>query len=77
MTLPECASCAEWRAVANDLAGALRPYSLWRDQSIKDGRIVVEVAVPGEQHSKACAALDRLAKHVYLENHRSTKARAA
>jgi hypothetical protein len=77
VTLPECASCAEWRAVANDLAGALRPYSLWRDQSIKDGRIVVECAVPGEQWSTACAALDRLAAHVFDENHRTTKARAA
>lgn len=35
---------------------------MWRDQSIRDGRIVVECAVPGSQWSQANPALDRLAK---------------
>ncbi len=36
-----------WREIANSLAGALRPYTLFREQRVIDGRIVVETAVPG------------------------------
>jgi hypothetical protein len=50
---------------------------MWREQTIKDGRIVVECAVPGDQWSKANLALDSLAQLVFDENHRNTKAQAA
>jgi len=60
-----------WREIANALAGALRPYTLFRDQSIKDGRIVVETAVPGSTLSAARAALDALARQVAIESHRA------
>lgn len=41
-----------WREIANDLASALRPYSLFRDQVVQDGRIVVETRVPGATLSR-------------------------
>lgn len=36
-----------WREIANDLAGALRPYSMFREQAVEDSRIVVHTRVSG------------------------------
>lgn len=60
-----------WREIANGLAGALRPYTLFRDQRISDGRIVVETAVPGSTLTAAREALDALARQVALESYRA------
>jgi hypothetical protein len=60
----------EWREIANDLAGALRPYTLFREQRVKDGRIVVETSVPGPTLKGAREALDRLARQVAIESYR-------
>jgi hypothetical protein len=60
-----------WREIANALAGALRPYTLFRDQRIRDGRIVVETAVPGSTLTAAREALDRLARQVAVESYRA------
>jgi len=60
-----------WCEIANDLAGALRPYTLFRDQRVKDGRIVVETAVPGSTLTKARAALERLGRQVAIESYRA------
>jgi hypothetical protein len=59
-----------WREIANDLAGALRPYSLFREQAVEDGRIVVNTRVPGSTLRAAREALDRLARQVAVESHR-------
>lgn len=61
-----------WRKVANDLAGALRPYTLFREQRVEDGRIVVESRVPGSTLSKASAALELMARRVAIESYRSS-----
>jgi len=60
-----------WREIANALAGALRPYSLFREQRVCDGRIVVETRVPGSTLRKAREALDRLARQVAVESYRA------
>ncbi len=60
-----------WREIANALAGALRPYSLFREQRVEDGRIVVETRVPGSTLRKAREALDRLARQVAVESYRA------
>jgi hypothetical protein len=60
-----------WREIANALAGALRPYSLFREQRVENGRIVVETRVPGSTLRKARAALDRLARQVAVESYRA------
>jgi hypothetical protein len=49
---------AAWREIANDLARALRPYTLLRDMRVKDHRIVVETSVPGSTLRSAREALD-------------------
>jgi hypothetical protein len=59
-----------WREIANGLASALRPYSLFRDQVVRDGRIIVETRVPGATLSKARDALDRFGRQVALESYR-------
>jgi hypothetical protein len=59
-----------WREIANDLATALRPYTLFREQRVKDGRIVVETAVPGSTLTCAREALDRLGRQVAVESYR-------
>lgn len=59
-----------WREIANDLAGALRPYTLLREQRVRDGRIVVETAVPGSTLSAARRALARLGEQVATESYR-------
>lgn len=59
-----------WREIANDLAGALRPYSMFREQRVVDGRIVVETAVPGSTLRTAREALDRLGRQVAVESYR-------
>lgn len=59
-----------WRKIANDLAQALRPYSMFREQRVIDGRIVVETAVPGATLRKAREALDRLGRQVAVESYR-------
>jgi hypothetical protein len=61
-----------WREVANALAGALRPYTLFREQRVVDGRIVVETAVPGSTLRAAREALDLLARQVAIESYRSS-----
>ncbi len=60
-----------WREIANDLATALRPYTLFREQRVKDGRIVVETAVPGSTLKQAREALDRLGRQVAVESYRA------
>lgn len=60
----------EWRAIANAVTGALRPYSLFREQRIVDGRIVVETRVPGATLHKATAALNAYARQVAIESYR-------
>lgn len=59
-----------WREIANDLAGALRPYSMFREQSVEDGRIVVHTRVPGSTLHTARRALDRLGRQVAVESYR-------
>jgi hypothetical protein len=61
-----------WREIANGLAGALRPYRLFREQRIRDGRIVVETSVPGETLRKAAKALDAYARQVAIESYRES-----
>ena len=61
----------EWRQIANALAEAVRPYTLFREQQIKEGRIVVEPTVPGPTLRKAREALDRLGRQVAVESYRS------
>lgn len=60
----------EWRSIANALCGALRPYSLFREQRVIDGRIVVESRVPGATLHKASAALRAYARQVAAESYR-------
>lgn len=61
---------AVWREIANDIARALRPYSMFRKQRVADGRIVVETAVPGQTLRLAREALDRLGRQVAVESYR-------
>ena len=60
-----------WRDIANALAEALRPYSLFREQRVEDGRIVVETRVPGSTLRKAGEALERLGRQVAIESYRA------
>lgn len=60
-----------WREIANDLAAALRPYTLFREQRVRDGRIVVETAVPGSTLKRAREALERLGRQVAVESYRA------
>lgn len=60
-----------WREIANALAGALRPYSLFREQRVEDGRIVVETHVPGSTLRRASEALERLGRQVAIESYRA------
>ena len=60
-----------WRQIANELATALRPYTLFREQRVRDGRIVVETAVPGSTLRVAREALDRLGRQVAVESYRA------
>lgn len=61
-----------WREIANDLAGALRPYALFREQRVELGRIVVETRVPGATLQQASAALERLGRQVAIESYRAS-----
>lgn len=61
---------AAWREIANELAGALRPYSMFREQTVEDDRIVVHTRVPGSTLHAAHRALDRLARQVAIESYR-------
>lgn len=60
-----------WREIANDLAGALRPYALFREQRVEHGRIVVETRVPGATLHKASATLERLSCQVAVDSYRA------
>lgn len=59
-----------WLDIANELAGALRPYSMFREQAVEDGRIVVHTRVPGPTLHAARKALDRLARQFAVESYR-------
>lgn len=59
-----------WRQIANALAEALRPYTLFREQRVIDGRIVVETAVPGSTLRAGREALDLLGRQVAVESYR-------
>ncbi len=59
-----------WRDIANDLAAALRPYSLFGDQRVQDGRIVVQTSVSPSTLRDALEALERLARQVAIESYR-------
>lgn len=61
---------AAWREIANALAGALRPYSLFREQRVEDGCIVVHTRVPGSTLRAAREALDALRRQVAVESYR-------
>lgn len=61
-----------WREIANALCGALRPYSLFREQRVIDGRIVVEIRVPGATLHKATAALNAYVQQVAIESYRES-----
>lgn len=60
-----------WRQIANALAGALRPYTLFREQRVEAGRIVVETRVPVSTLRAGREALDRLARQVAIESYRA------
>jgi hypothetical protein len=60
-----------WRAIANDLAGALRPYTMFREQRVEEGRIIIETRVPGGTLTAARAALDLLGSQVATESRRA------
>lgn len=69
-------SCAHgidpaWRTIANDLAGAVRPYTMFREQRVEEGRVVVESRVPGSTLTAARAALDLLGRQVATESRRA------
>lgn len=61
-----------WRQIANALAEALRPYTLFREQRLVDGRIVIESSVPGSTLRAGRQALDLLARQVAVESYRSS-----
>lgn len=60
-----------WREVANALAEALRAYSLFREQRVEGGRIVVDTKVPGSTLHEASEALERLGRQVAVESYRA------
>lgn len=60
-----------WREIAGELAGALRPYSCFREQTLRGGRIVVETAVPTSTLAQASTALGHLAEQVARESYRA------
>lgn len=60
-----------WRDIANDLAAALRPYTMFREQRVEDGGIIVETRVPGSTLRQAREALERLGRQVAVESYRS------
>lgn len=64
------ADTEDWREIANLLAGALRPYTMFREQRLRDGKIVVESAVPAATLTRACRALDALGRRVAVESYR-------
>lgn len=66
-----------WRQIASALAEALRPYTLFREQRVIDGRIVVETAVPGSTLRAGREALDRLGRQVAVESYRALGAPVA
>lgn len=59
----------EWQAVATELAVALRPYTLFREARIVDGRMVVDCAVPGTTLGLARRALDAYADRLFRDSH--------
>lgn len=60
-----------WRQIAQELASALRPYSLFREQRLHDGRVVVETAVPASTLAAANIALEHLATQIANESRRA------
>lgn len=65
---PDCGCDSRWRQIANNLAGALRPYSCFREQRVRDGRIIVETAVPRCTLAAANAALNEFAAQLARES---------
>jgi hypothetical protein len=68
----------EMRTIANELAGALRPYTLFREQRVEDAngknpRVVVDLTVPGRTLTVADRALTRFASIVKADQHRRNK----
>ncbi len=60
-----------WRAIASELAGALRPYSLFGEVTVEDGRCVIHTRVATATLRDAQQALERLAEEVARESYRS------
>jgi hypothetical protein len=65
----------EMRTIANELATALRPYTLFREQRVEDPngknpRVVVDITVPGRTLTVADRALSRFASLVFADQHR-------
>ena len=61
-----------WREIAIALAAALRPYTLFTEQRVEEGRIVVDTRVPGPTLRAASDALERLGRQVAVESYRSS-----
>ena len=62
-----------WRAITNDLAGALRPYTLFGQMTVEDGRCVIHTRVPPPTLRRAQEALQRLAREVARESYREVE----
>ena len=60
-----------WQEIANDLAGGLRPYTLFKEQRLGNGRTVVESRVPGSTLRQAREAIERLGRQVAVESYRA------
>lgn len=65
----------EMRTIANELATALRPYTMFREQRVEDPkgknpRVVVDITVPGRALTVADRALTRFASIVFADQHR-------
>jgi len=68
---------ADARTLINLLVGALRPYTLFREQRVvdrdKDPRVVVDVTVPAKTLSNADRALTLYASFLRADQHRRTR----
>lgn len=71
----------EMRTIANELATALRPYTMFREQRVEDPhgknpRVVVDITVPGRTLTVADRALTRFASIVFADQHRRNRQQA-
>src|SRR5829696_3329629 len=59
-----------WREIANDLAEALGPYTMFGEQIVRENRVVVITRVPPPTLMKARRALAHLGQQVAVESYR-------